>query len=386
MPRQNLVVQVFLASPSDVAQERDILEAVITEANRTWSKNLGLTFELVRWETNSHPSFSTDPQAAINEQVGTEYDVFIGIFWGRIGSPTPRAKSGTLEEFNRALSRYQSTQNHPKIMLYFKDAPISPSKIDTSQLAELQSFKDSISSLGGLYSVFEDVGGFESSVRAHLAAIAQSFAAEHKPQVADISTFDLTTTHASAAEAEEDDYGFLDYIEIHEARMAEMTAAMNMITQATQRIGEQIANRQQEQQVAMLGGTNMAQRFVKRTADDMTSYAETLAAQVRTFSTSREAAFDALTNALAIHSEFASQKELLPLRKNLDAMHETAMFARENMAGMREAAAKLPRITKELNKSKRQVVSQLDLLVSEIDSVASTVTNIINAIDRMLGE
>jgi uncharacterized protein YoxC len=168
--------------------------------------------------------------------------------------------------------------------------------------------------------------------------------------------------------------------------MAEMTAAMNMITQATQRIGEQIANRQQEQQVAMLGGTNMAQRFVKRTADDMTSYAETLAAQVRTFSTSREAAFDALTNALAIHSEFASQKELLPLRKNLDAMHETAMFARENMAGMREAAAKLPRITKELNKSKRQVVSQLDLLVSEIDSVASTVTNIINAIDRMLGE
>jgi hypothetical protein len=80
MPRNTSVFQVFVASPSDVADERSILEGVITQLNQIWSKSLGITFELLKWETDVHPSFATDPQAVINKQIGLEYDVFIGIF------------------------------------------------------------------------------------------------------------------------------------------------------------------------------------------------------------------------------------------------------------------------------------------------------------------
>lgn len=387
MPKSNIVLQVFVASPGDVAEERRILESVIAETNRIWSSNLGLTFELLNWEKSVRPDFSSDPQAAINEQIGTDYDVFIGIFWGRLGSPTPRAQSGTLEEFERALSKYKSSDNrYPKIMIYFKDAPITPSKLDPAQLGQLQEFKESLSSMGGLYSVFEDSAGFESSLRAHLTAIAQQFIAKNN---------ELPTTSAQGTlqavviddEFDDEDYGYLDYIEIHEAKTAEMTAAMNLVEVATRRIGEQLSNRNEGLPAVLAGGANMAKRFFKRTADDLTSYAENLAAQIPIFSTSRIASFDALTNALAIHGDFKNNKEqLIPLKENLLSMSSHALFARNSMSSMRDAADTLPRLSKEINKAKRQVVHQLDTLVAEIDSLISTVANIIKSIDRMLDE
>jgi hypothetical protein len=388
MPRQTVVLQVFVASPSDVAEERRILDTVIAQSNQVWSSNLGITYELIKWETNVHPTFSSDPQQAINKQVGSDYDVFIGIFWGRVGTPTPRAESGTIEEFDRALERFRTTNTLPKIMLYFKDAPIAPSKINTLQLQQVQEFKNDVAAKGGLFSVFEDAVGFESSVRAHLSAIAQEFAAGIRENDFKTVTFaEPVVTSALPTSDDYDDYGYIDYMEMYEARIAEMTAAMNLIGDATIRIGEQISTRNEELKMAVMAGPGIAKRHIKRTADDMSSYAETLSAQVRLMSVSREAGFSALANALAIHGEFKNQKEeLRALRENLVSFVENSITARRSMNGMRESTHGLPRISIDLNKSKRLVVSQLDLLLAEMDSASSTVNNIIRAIDRMLGD
>ena len=153
MPRNATVVRVFVASPSDVVKERETLETLIVELNRTWSETLGVILELVQWETHTRPGFGADPQAIINAQIGDTYDVFIGILWSRFGTPTPRALSGTLEEFKRAVERIRD--GSPEIMIYFKDAPISPSKIDVAQLTLVTEFRTSISNRA-LYSLFED--------------------------------------------------------------------------------------------------------------------------------------------------------------------------------------------------------------------------------------
>ena len=67
MPRTGIILRVFVASPSDVAEERAILEDVIRELNITWSKNLGIYLELVKRETHTFPGIGSDPQAVINE-------------------------------------------------------------------------------------------------------------------------------------------------------------------------------------------------------------------------------------------------------------------------------------------------------------------------------
>jgi hypothetical protein len=102
MPRQKKVITIFVASPNDVVDERTKLEEVINELNITWSRNIGLRFDLVRWETHAFPGIGDDPQDVINEQIPDDYDIFIGIMWCRFGTPTGRAGSGTAEEFQRA--------------------------------------------------------------------------------------------------------------------------------------------------------------------------------------------------------------------------------------------------------------------------------------------
>jgi hypothetical protein len=387
MPRSNTVLQVFVASPGDVAEERRILESVITETNKIWSSNLNITFELVKWETDVYPSFSSDPQAVINEQIGEEYDVFIGIFWGRLGTATPRASSGSIEEFERALSRNKiSDGQYPKVMVYFKDSPISPSKIDSIQIQKIQEFKESLSDMGGLYFVFEDSAGFEASLRAHLTAIAQKFIAEKDKSYAIQGASESQLSNSDVEPDDDDDYGYFDYIEIYETKTGQLTAAMDVITTATKRMGEQVLIRNQEARAASGGSTNVATRIFKRTADDLNSFAETVAAQVPIFSAARVASFDALTNALAIHGDFKDNGEQLqPLRETLLEMNSQAIHARISMSEMGESTNGLPRLTKELNKAKRQVVQQIDALVLEIDSVISTITNIIKSIDRLLG-
>lgn len=382
MPRHSIVLQVFVASPGDVAEERAVLDTVVAELNRTWSRTLSLTFEVLKWETNARPGFDQDPQSVINSQLPDDYDVFLGIFWSRLGTPTGRASSGTVEEFERAYARFRSTGTVPEIMLYFKDAPIAPSKLEVAQLGALLEFKASLAGRGGLYSTFEDQAGFEASLRAHLSAVAQKFASgavqhkepEHREeQVA-----------AEPVDADDVDFGLLDYLDIYGSRTQDMTSAMTSINEATVRIGEQLSQRTAELLDAR-GNPQAVKRFIKRTSDDMFHYAATIDNQVTVLSKARQDAFSALSSAVALMADFPGDVEQLRgLRATLYGTIEGASTARAGLTGMRDAASALPRISKDLNKAKRAVAENLSKFLAEIDSTESTVENLIEAMTRLL--
>ena len=97
MPQTQTLFQVFVASPSDLAEEQKILGEVIDNINRTESDAHNIILKLLKWETDSYPGFRKYSQDVINQQIGNDYDIFLGIMWGRFGSPTPRAGSGTEE-------------------------------------------------------------------------------------------------------------------------------------------------------------------------------------------------------------------------------------------------------------------------------------------------
>lgn len=386
MPRNTAVFQVFVASPSDVADERRLLEGVIRQLNQIWSKSLGITFELLKWETDVHPSFSTDPQSAINEQIGLEYDVFIGILWGRLGTPTPRAASGTLEEFNRAYSRFTSNKTSPEIMIYFKDAGIPPSKTDPAQLQKVNEFRESLAAKGGLYSMFEDQAGFESSLRSHLSALAQKFSVQVRSVVAELPSAREDPTQDIPLLSEEDDYGILDYTEIYTLRLEEVNSAMNSIGEATLRLGEQLAQRAAELQTVDKSSVKDVRRNAKRAADDMNNFSEVVKTQIVVMSSAREVAFDALSNALSLQIDFTTDSSVLQqLIGNLASLIVTADEAKQSTSDMRSTVGSLPRISKELNIAKRAMATHLDSVITEFDNVIFTIKNIAEAVDRMLG-
>src|SRR5688500_14105574 len=120
MPNQLTVLRVFAASPSELSEERALLDQVISELNNVWSSKLGLWLQLIRWETHAYPGVGADAQEVVNEEIGDDYEIFVGLMWTRFGTATGRAASGTEEEFERAYSRYKEDKRSVRVMFYFR--------------------------------------------------------------------------------------------------------------------------------------------------------------------------------------------------------------------------------------------------------------------------
>ena len=130
-------LRIFLASPGDVQVERTIVQEVLSELNITYGTPNGINLKLVNWENYSYPSIGEDPQDVINSQLPFDYDVFLCLFWTRIGTPTKRSKSGTIEELEIALKKKENGEN-VEIMGYFKTEPPASLNELTEQYFEVK--------------------------------------------------------------------------------------------------------------------------------------------------------------------------------------------------------------------------------------------------------
>jgi hypothetical protein len=120
MPKPILVLRLVVASPSDVKDERDALAEILEEVNRDTVGPARLHLELSRWETDAYPGFHAEgPQGLIDPILKIEdCDVLIGIFWTKMGTPTPGGRTGTEHEFHTAFQSWKRS-DRPQIMAYF---------------------------------------------------------------------------------------------------------------------------------------------------------------------------------------------------------------------------------------------------------------------------
>lgn len=136
-----LVLRVMIASPSDIPDARDAVEAAISDWNNANAKNKQVVLLPWRWETSSVPVLGGHPQSLINSQGVDDSDIVFALFGSRLGSPTPDAVSGTVEEVQRAVDARKP------VHLYFSTAPL-PNDVDTRQLDGLREFRSEISQRG----------------------------------------------------------------------------------------------------------------------------------------------------------------------------------------------------------------------------------------------
>jgi hypothetical protein len=176
MPSQVTEIKIFLASPGDVKPERDIVEKVIDQLDSTIARRKGAAIRLLRWETDTYPYFHLDgPQGAIDEQLTiADCDIFLCIFWQRLGTPTKKANSGTEHEFWTAYEAWKKT-GKPIIMLYRSTAPVEDLlKVDFEQIRRLQDLLgNSKIKFENWISEYKNVDDFQEKIRQHLSGIIQ---------------------------------------------------------------------------------------------------------------------------------------------------------------------------------------------------------------------
>jgi uncharacterized protein DUF4062 len=168
MSRKTNILRVLVSSPSDVDDERRRLESIIDEINKTIGSSSGTQLELVKRETDVAPGIGEYPQDVINQQIGDDIDIFIGILWKKFGTPTNVALSGTEEEFDRAYEKHTMDPGSIRIMFYFKEAAVNPYEIDSEQLDLVKEFRNNLGGKGILWDTYKDMNEFERKMRMHL--------------------------------------------------------------------------------------------------------------------------------------------------------------------------------------------------------------------------
>ena len=155
------IYNVFIASPSDVSEERDIAREVIYEWNELNSDEHKTLLQPIRWETHSFAEMGDRPQAIVTRQIVAKSDVLVAVFWARFGSPTGTANSRTVEEIEHFLN------SRKPAMIFFSTAPV-PNNVDITQLEAVRKIRQHYSHLG-LIATFKGPNEFREAFRRNLA-------------------------------------------------------------------------------------------------------------------------------------------------------------------------------------------------------------------------
>lgn len=382
MPRSVHQLRVFIASPSDVQAERTRLEKVVRELNLSLPSEAMVQLELVRWETHTYPSFGESPQAVINEQIGSDCDIFIGILWSKVGTPTSQYPSGTLEEFQLAYKRWQVNPDSITLMIYFKDEPISPSQLDASQLAHIQTFKSELSPSGGFYWSFKTVDDFETDVRLHLTRAVQDWRerlrdasrskdCELEPLPTDAVT--AKPNEPSTTSDDDSDLGFLDYMDLVNEANARHSAILKRMTSALEEVGEKAKERTAETETLTAHPTIADARLIfEQSAQDLNEFSAVMGSALPQLSQAHVDLLKYLVGGAALSLEMGAtgKEQVLQVLTQLDQFTNSINDARSQMIVFRGTVARLPRMTVPFNKAKRRALDVLAALVVTLSDLA----------------
>ncbi|MGL5882029.1 DUF4062 domain-containing protein [Synechococcus elongatus] len=144
----------MIASPSDVAKERNIIRNIIYEWNTINSIDRKIVLDPVGWETHAHPDMSGRAQSIINKQILKDCDLLVAVFWTRLGTPTGKFISGTVEEIEEHL------KSGKQAMIYFSRAPVYLESVDQDQYKALCDFR-SLCQQKGLIETYESLEEFQ---------------------------------------------------------------------------------------------------------------------------------------------------------------------------------------------------------------------------------
>jgi energy-coupling factor transporter ATP-binding protein EcfA2 len=167
MPKSRTQYRIFVASPRDVAEEREIARKVVAGLSKDLGEAGRFSVEACGWE-DVRPGLAREPgrvQTLINPLV-EQADLLIGILWKRFGTYTGVAESGTQEEFDLICKRWEQRQP-VDVMMYFRDVPPDMLEDPGPQLAAVLRFRTSLEQRG-LYRTYAEPREFADLLRSDL--------------------------------------------------------------------------------------------------------------------------------------------------------------------------------------------------------------------------
>jgi hypothetical protein len=121
----NIQYKIFVSSPSDVAEERSIVDDVVAKINDAISDTLGIFLSVEKWEKIPPESTDEELQERLNKKI-KDCHFFLLILNRRYGTIVPGYTiSNTEREINTIIENI-SKDKKKKILSYFKEFTPNP--------------------------------------------------------------------------------------------------------------------------------------------------------------------------------------------------------------------------------------------------------------------
>lgn len=379
--------RIFLASPSDLTEEREAIDAVISELNENYGNQNNIIIELLKWETNSAPAISNDSvQSIINNDI-PEYDLFIGLLWMKFGTPTKLFGSGTEEEFELAHAKFIKDPNSIQILFYFKNAfPASFDDINPEQLIKVKKFKSSLGEKNVLYWDYDKNEDLCRFLRTHIPARIEGL---KKTSTLPIIEVEKSETEVFEVEViQEEEFGVLDYEELIEESFATSSKSLLIIGDATELVGKEISKKAEEINRLVAQNHNqpishkVQRNIFERTASVMNDFANRIEPEIPIYFSHFEKGIDALSKLINIYkSDFEDKNIQIEDAKNqLNELINNIPGTIQNTQGFLESIESWPRMSKELNAARKNVSDKLNDLLNRIIISQSIATEVYKSI------
>ena len=142
MPAQMKRYDLLFSCPSDMQRQMQNIEGVITDVNRVFESD-GFYFSFKHWSKDVLIEFGT-PQVKINNQIVNDADAVVALFGTKLGTPTAKHESGTVEEITIFAKQ------HKQVFVFFSNNINSNTPI--KEIRRVQNFKKEY---GGIYKEFD---------------------------------------------------------------------------------------------------------------------------------------------------------------------------------------------------------------------------------------
>jgi hypothetical protein len=145
--RAERTIRVFLASSSELREDRDAFDLYFRQQNDVLRKR-GHYLEIVRWENFLDAMSETRLQDEYNKEIQA-CDIFVALFFTKTGIYAE-------EEFDVAHKRFLET-GKPRVYTYFKNAEIRTGSADKKGLKSLWAFQEKLEQLGHFSTGYDNV-------------------------------------------------------------------------------------------------------------------------------------------------------------------------------------------------------------------------------------
>lgn len=374
-------IAVFISCPGNLNELRGVAEKAIEEVSETLKVTHSYVLTPISWKEDIVPGVGTDGQDVINSQTIGKYDIYLGIMGAKFGTKTPRAGSGTEEEFDLAIHAYHKDPTKIRILFYLQAFGVNPFEIDPDELKKVQQFQKKLQKEGILYNELPNLDEALKNLKAHLLLLVNdewddAMTCWKTPISAHVSQVAQVMTHSSDVSSEttvdnpllvpNDDsieqLGLLDFMLIGNqevvtasASVAKIGSNLEELTKATQ------------ERVASIGGGNITNaadmaRLVNIYSSDIDAFLQKSRGEMA------NAKYHLFRGCELIEAYYRQTTELnLPTSEAasgvivaVDGIEPELKRFRNSVLEAKNGVGKLPPMTKKFKVSQRRLVDYFD--------------------------